>query len=252
MGLPKKHVCAEHENMERYLLTYADMITLLLALFIVLYAMSIQDPIKYEIVASSLSKAFNTGGIRGNVNKTMISIGPVTNAFAGLTSTGETVGEALTSYAQKEELGDQISVTASKDAVVITLAGGLIFSSGSSELRPEGRQALEFISDRLQDLPDRNPIRIEGHTDNVSPNTDRFPTNWFLSSARAAMAANLLAETGVERMRLQAVGLAETRAIGDNLTPDGRAKNRRVEIWILPPATQGPAAVPTPRAAPAR
>jgi len=132
MGLPKKHVCPEHENAERYLLTYADMITLLLALFIVLYAMSIQDPIKYEIIASSLSKAFNTGGVRGNVNKQQIMLGPVTNAFAGMTSVGETVGEELTSYALKEELGDQISVTSSKDAVVITLAGGMVFSSGSS------------------------------------------------------------------------------------------------------------------------
>ena len=249
MGLPKKHVCPEHENAERYLLTYADMITLLLALFVVLYAMSIQDPIKYEIIASSLSKAFNTGGVRGNVNKQQIMLGPVTNAFAGLTSVGETVGEELTSYALKEELGDQISVTASKDAVVITLAGGMVFSSGSAELRPEGRQTLEFISDRLMSLPDSNPIRVEGHTDDVSPNTERFPTNWFLSSARAATAANLLAEVGVDRKRLQAVGLAETRSIADNLSPEGRAKNRRVEIWILPPATQGPTTVPTPRPA---
>jgi chemotaxis protein MotB len=251
MGLPKKHVCPEHENAERYLLTYADMITLLLALFIVLYAMSIQDPIKFQVVASSLQKAFNTAA-RSNISDTMISIGNVTNAFAGMTSTGETVGEELTSYATQNELGDQISVTASKDAVVITLAGGMVFSSGSSEMRPEGRQTLEFISDRLKGLPDRNTIRIEGHTDDVSPNTDKFPTNWFLSSARAASAANLLATTGIDRSRLQAVGLAETRPIAPNLTPEGRAKNRRVEIWILPPATQGPAAAATPRPAASR
>ncbi len=251
MPLPKKHVCPEHENAERYLLTYADMITLLLALFIVLYAMSIQDPIKFQIVASSLQKAFNTAA-RSNISSSMISIGTVTNAFAGMTSLGETIGEELTSYAAKEELGDQISITASKDAVVITLAGGMVFSSGSSELRPEGRQTLEFIALRLHDLTDGNSVRIEGHTDDVSPNTERFPTNWFLSSARAATAANLLAQVGLERNRLQAVGLAETRPIAPNLTPEGRAKNRRVEIWILPPSGQGPAAAATPRPAATR
>lgn len=251
MPLPKKHVCPEHENAERYLITYADMITLLLALFIVLYAMSIQDPIKFQIVASSLQKAFNTAA-RTNMSNNMIQLGNVTNAYVGMTSTGETIGEELTSYAATQELGDQISVTASKDAVVITLAGGMVFGSGSAELRPEGRQTLEFISMRLKELPDLNPVRIEGHTDDVSPNTEKFPTNWFLSSARAASAANLLAEVGMERNRLQAVGLAETRPIAVNTTPEGRAKNRRVEIWILPPANQGPGAAPTPRPAASR
>ena len=143
-----------------------------------------------------------------------------------------------------------MSVIANSEGVLISMWGNLLFESGKANLRDEAIDSLQTVIGLLKESTMN--LRVEGHTDDVSPNTDKFPTNWFLSSARAASAANLLADTGIDRSRLQAVGLAETRPIAPNLTPEGRAKNRRVEIWILPPANQGPAAAATPRPAAAR
>jgi chemotaxis protein MotB len=233
----------EKDDGERWLLTYADMITLLLALFIVLFATSQVDQVKFQQVATSLQRAFTVPVLQGQTASGAISIGTTGSAFVGLTGVGATIGEQVVSYALEHELGDEVSVTASRDAVIITLQGAMSFNSGSAELRPEARQLLESVVGLVRDLPDQNPIRVEGHTDSTPPNTGRFQTNWELSAARAGATARLLQETGIESNRLQAVGLAETRPIGDNQSPEGRAKNRRVEIWILPPEPIGPPAI---------
>ncbi len=242
MAARAKVPAPEKDRSERWLLTYSDMITLLLALFVILFATSKVDQVKFEQVAASLQKAFNVPVLQGASTTSLVQLGTLANSFAGLTGVGATIGPELISYAKQQELGDEISVTASKDAVVITLAGALVFSSGSAELRPEGQQALEFVAGMLRALPDQNPIRVEGHTDDVPPNSGQFPTNWELSAARAAHVARVLEEQGVQHDRLSAVGYADTRPIGDNATPDGRARNRRVEIWILNPQPAGPPA----------
>jgi chemotaxis protein MotB len=239
----KKKPEVEKENGERWLLTYADMITLLLALFIVLYATSKVDEVKFQQVALSLQKAFNIPVLAGQQTSSVVAIGNQPNSFVGLTGVGATIGPELISYAQKEDLGDQISVTASRDAVVITLGGALPFGSGSAALRPEARAALDLVANTVRSLPDHNPIRVEGHTDDTLPNTGQYPTNWELSAARAGAAARFLAEAGVEADRITATGYAETRPISNNETPEGKARNRRVEIWILNPEPIGPTAV---------
>src|SRR6266508_646456 len=231
------------ENSERWLLTYSDMITLLLALFLVLYATSRTDPVKFQVVALSLQRAFNVPVLQSAAANSLISIGAQPTSFVGLTSVGATIGPELVSYAQREQLGDQISVTASKDAVVISLGGALTFGSGSAELRPEARAALDLIANTLRSLPDRNPVRVEGHTDITTPNSGRFPTNWELSAARAGAAAHYLATAGIESDRITAVGYADTKPIADNETPEGKIRNRRVEIWILNPEPIGPTSV---------
>ncbi|HEU5315058.1 MAG TPA: OmpA family protein [Chloroflexota bacterium] len=239
----KKKPEAEKENAERWLLTYSDMITLLLALFVVLYATSKSDPVKFQTVALSLQRAFNVPVLQAAAGNSLITIGGQPTAFVGLTSVGATIGPELVSYAQREQLGDQVSVTASRDAVVISLGGALTFGSGSAELRPEARGALELIANTIRSLPDHNPVRVEGHTDSAPPLTGRFPTNWELSAARAGAAARFLAEAGVAPDRITAVGYADTKPIGDNETPEGKTRNRRVEIWILNPEPIGPTAV---------
>jgi chemotaxis protein MotB len=239
----KKKPEAEKENAERWLLTYADMITLLLALFIVLYATSKQDPVKFQQIAVSLSRAFNVPVLEASASSSLISIGDQATSYVGLTGVGAVIGPELISFAQKEDLGDQISVTASRDAVVISLGGALTFGSGSSELRPEARTALDLVASSIRSLSDRNPVRVEGHTDDTPPNAGRFPTNWELSAARAGAAARFLAEAGVESDRITAVGYADTKPIADNNTPEGKVRNRRVEIWILNPEPIGPTSV---------
>ena len=239
----KKKPEAEKENAERWLLTYADMITLLLALFIVLYATSKQDPVKFQELAQSLRRAFNVPVLEAQSSNSLISIGDAPTSYVGLTSIGAVIGPELISYAQKEELGDQITVTASRDAVVIEFAGALAFGSGSAELRPEARTAMELVATTILTRAERHPIRVEGHTDDTPPNAGRFPTNWELSAARAGAAARFLAEAGVEPDTITAVGYADTKPIGDNNTPEGKTRNRRVEIWILNPEPIGPTSV---------
>jgi chemotaxis protein MotB len=220
------------------------MITLLLGLFVILYATSKVDQVKFEQVAASLQRAFDPGVLKGASAPSIVSTGNLANTFVGLTSFGATIGPELVTYAQRQELGDQISVTASKDAVVITLTGAWTFGSGSAELRPEGKDAIEFIARSLQTLPDQYNVHVEGHTDNLPTGSGRYATNWDLSAARAAAAARILADNGVDPTRLSATGYADTRAIADNDTPEGRARNRRVEIWIGNPEPIGPTAAP--------
>ena|SRR5688572_22292836 len=239
----KKKPEAEKENAERWLLTYADMITLLLALFIVLYATSKQDPVKFQELAVSLRRAFNVPVLEASAGGSLVSIGESPTSFVGLTGVGAVIGPELISYAQKEDLGDQITVTASRDAVVVELAGALTFASGSAELRPEARTALEIVAEGIRTRAARHPIRVEGHTDDTPPSAGRFPTNWELSAARAGATAHLLADLGVEADTIYAVGHAATRPIADNNTPEGKTRNRRVEIWILNPEPIGPTSV---------
>ena len=241
----------EKDRSERWLLTYADMITLLLALFVVLFATSKVDQTKFEIVAASVQRAFNIPVLQSPQASLPVSLGSQPNAYVGLAGIGAVVGPQILTYAQNQQLGDQISVTSSNDAVVITLTGALVYGSGSAELRPEGRQALEFMAGVLTGLRDRNPVRVEGFTDSVPPNSGLFPSNWDLSSARAAKAAAYLIQQGLEAERITAVGLADTRPIGDDDTPEGRTRNRRVEIWILPPDVAGVSSAPPAQIAPA-
>ena len=234
----------EKDRSERWLLTYADMITLLLGLFVILYATSKVDQVKFEQVAASLQRVFDPGVLKGSSASSVVSTGNLANTFVGLTSYGATIGPELVSYAQREQLGDQISVTASKDAVIITLTGAWTFGSGSADLRPEGQDALQFIAQSvLTSLPGNNPIHVEGHTDNLPTGSGRYLSNWDLSAARAATAARILTENGIDGSRISATGYADTRPISTNDTPEGRARNRRVEIWIGNPEPVGPSAV---------
>ncbi|MBI3970341.1 MAG: OmpA family protein [Chloroflexi bacterium] len=225
----------EKENSERWLLTYADMITLLLALFVVLYASSTITADKFAEVADSLQRAFHGPVNRSSEPRPALPIANRPNSFAGLTSLGTTIGPELVAYAEQQELGDQVTVTATQDSVIISLAGSLIFGSGSAGLRPEGQQFLEVIATTLRDLPDHNPIRVEGHTDPTPTGSTRFPTNWDLSTARAAAAARALAEHGIAAERLIVAGYADTQPIADNTTPEGRTRNRRVDLRIMRP-----------------
>lgn len=234
----------EKDKSERWLLTYSDMITLLLGLFVILYATSKVDQVKFEQVAASLQRAFDPGVLKGAQTQNVISTGNLANTFVGLTSYGAVIGPELVTYAQQQQLGDQISVTASKDAVVITLTGAWTFGSGSAELRPEGKDAIDFIARSLQTLPDQYNVHVEGHTDNLPSGSGRYPTNWDLSAARAATAARILVDNGIDPSRLSATGYADTHPISDNSTPEGRARNRRVEIWIGNPDPIGPNAAP--------
>lgn len=225
---------AEKESGERWLLTYADLITLLLAFFIILYAVSRADIVKFQEVATQLSKAFKVDVLQANNSTSAFDTGSIPTIIGGLAGVGATLGEELVSFAEQEQIGDQISVEASEDGVVIRMAGAFVFTSGTSGIRPDAQRALEAVAQQIRNVD--NLVRVEGHTDNI-PTSDqaRYDSNMELSLARAGAVLEFLVNEGdIEPKRLTASGYGDTLPIADNATPEGRTKNRRTEIWILP------------------
>ncbi|MGH7184342.1 MAG: flagellar motor protein MotB [Nitrospiraceae bacterium] len=230
----KKH--EEHENHERWLVSYADFITLLFAFFVVMYSISSVNEGKFRSVSDSIKAALNP--IVSPATTSMpFTIGQ--NKAVKIDPTLESIKEpAMRRLRQviqflKEET--HIEVISLKELtngdIVLTLPDTVLFRSGESALRPEAHPFIQAISDVLIEL-DRH-VRVEGHTDNVPIATAQFPSNWELSATRAVTVVRaFFEEYGVPADHLTAVGHADSRPLTDNLTPENRAKNRRVEIVV--------------------
>jgi chemotaxis protein MotB len=230
----KKH--EEHENHERWLVSYADFITLLFAFFVVMYSISSVNEGKFRTVSDSIKAALNPV-VSPSSNLMPFTIGQ--NKALALKPTIEDAKEpavrrlrqiirSLTSETHLEII--QVKERTNGD-IVLTLPDTVLFRSGESVLRPEARPFLEAIGEVLIEL-DRH-VRIEGHTDNVPISTVQFPSNWELSATRSVAVVRTLSEQyGVSANHLTAVGHADSHPITDNLTPENRAKNRRVEIVV--------------------
>jgi chemotaxis protein MotB len=247
----KKHVQhEEHVNHERWLITYADMITLLMVLFIVLFSMSQVDLAKYAKLKTSLSGAFGSNPIQGGAGVLSSGTSPIPMAGiavqaqkalaaqqaqqaaqaaeqAALEQTKVQLGIAL----EKVGLGGSVGLRVERRGLVVTIASDkVLFDPGQATLRPEGRALIHELAPPLAALP--NPLRVEGHTDDV-PIEGTFPSNWELSTARATTVLRELASAhAVAPARLSATGFADQHPIASNSTPDGRARNRRVEILV--------------------
>ncbi|MBI3012581.1 MAG: OmpA family protein, partial [Elusimicrobia bacterium] len=138
---------------------------------------------------------------------------------------------------KKEIQQGSIQITQLKDKLTVSLVEKIVFNSGESEVNEQGKQILKRVADILKKVQDKQ-IRIEGHTDNIPIGgllKDRFPTNWELSTARATSVARYLQDSGgIDPKILYAAGYGQHRPIADNLTSDGRSKNRRIEIALVP------------------
>jgi len=222
--------------MERWLLTYADLITLLLILFIMLYSMSNIKIQEFEAIAGALARAFNTSVFRGE------DVVTVAGAGGGQTVNAEQqeaqqqqfqqVSQQIDDALRAQGLANKVSVLNSKDGIVISLQGNLLFFTGRADIRPEAFDVLDQVALLVRDLP--NVLRVEGHTDDLPTNTVAYPTNWELSVARAtAIARYLIDYGGIAPSRIQVVGYGPYRPIADNATAEGRAKNRRADIVII-------------------
>lgn len=221
----------DKENLERWLLTYADLITLLLAFFVVLYSISKVDSGKYSEVASALQSA-----LRGH--------GP-TILPADMVGMDKELGDAWAAIGdlrilqglirtRLDEIGLSATISANMDqrGLVIRVSESAFFDVGSADLRPEAYKALDMISDLLMNIP--NHIRIEGHTDNLPISNSRFPSNWELSVNRATVCVRYLIEKHNFRPeRISALGYGEYRPVASNDTAEGRKSNRRVDIIVL-------------------
>jgi chemotaxis protein MotB len=230
----KKH--EEHENHERWLVSYADFITLLFAFFVVMYSISSVNKDKYRTVSESIKAALNpivsppSTSVPFTVGQDKaLTLKPT---FEGAKEPAvRRLREIMRSLKDVTEIGIVQLQELTNGDLVLTLPDTVLFRSGNSALRPEALPFLQAISEVLIEL-DRH-VRVEGHTDNVPSATVQFPSNWELSATRAVTVVRVLSEQyGVPANHLTAVGHADSRSLTDNLTPENRAKNRRVEIVV--------------------
>ncbi|MCL4294721.1 MAG: OmpA family protein [Anaerolineae bacterium] len=244
MSAKHKPTHEEHENEERWLLTYADMITLLMVFFVVMFSMANTDLKKFAQVAESMSEAFHVinigtkpGAVIVGQSKGGSSQQPSPNFFEMLSPRQRdfvSVTSELTAFASQANLTGEISVNMNLEGVIISLSNGLIFESGSAELKPESLETLHKIAEVLRTI--NNPVRIEGHTDNTPTNDPRYPTNWELSVARAvSIVRYLIEQEGIAPERLLPAGHAEYAPVAPNDSRANRTLNRRADIIIIYP-----------------
>jgi len=227
----KRH--EENENAERWLLTYADLITLLLAFFIMMYVFSKKDAQKYDEVASHLKTIFSGGtglAAKGSVTATSPIDMPSKGASSGEIKR-QLESELMDSNRNKPG-GENISVLSDERGVVIRVLDKAFFDEGKAELKDGAKGALDKIAPIIKSVD--NHVRIEGHTDNVPINTNEFKSNWELSVRRATEVVRYFVEKrGLPPERISATGYAEYRPIVQNDSPKNKALNRRIEIIVI-------------------
>jgi chemotaxis protein MotB len=241
MAHRKKHA-EEHEGHdERWLVSYADFITLLMVLFVVLYSMGQVNVEKYKRLAESMRTAFSLGGAADVVDKQINQAGGTSEDGSakpivvpgipeGPTQSEEVAGQ-LTNMLSTQNLGNQVSVQTNIEGVLISLSERLVFAPGDTQLPPESLQILDTIAEMLR--PINNKIRVVGHTDNTPSSNPRYPSNWELSLARATTVAEYLINSGIAPERFIISGQGEYSPIFPNDTPEHRALNARVDIIII-------------------
>lgn len=231
----------EPENHERWLVSYADFITLLFAFFVVMYSISSLNEGKYKILSDSLVGVFNqpdraikpipVGEERPRAGQADPDISE--DVQSGHEMPVDPLDSIVRSMraAFADLIGtNQLTVRGNELWVEIELSSGLLFPSGDALPNDQAFAILDKVASIL--APFDNPVHVEGFTDNLPISTDKFPTNWELSAARAGSVVRMLAAGGVEPSRLAAVGYGEFQPIADNVTAEGRARNRRVILVI--------------------
>ena len=243
--MARKKLDDEHDNHERWLVSYADFITLLFAFFVVMYALSSVNEGKYRILSESMATAFRNVQVVGDAAPLPVAINPPiplpkkpSGAMKAPPDTAKqkqrdtmrnVAKDILQVMAPLIEQG-KVRVIETSRGVTIEINDSILFSPGQALLQPPLIKAMSAIAEVL--APTDFPITIEGHTDNVPINTPQFPSNWELSAVRATTVLRLFADSGVTAERLTAIGYADTRPVEPNVLADGRARNRRVTILI--------------------
>lgn len=283
--MARKKAHEDHANHEAWAIPYGDLVTLLLALFVVLYAMSSVNEGKYRVLAEALSEAF--GGKPRSISPIQVgkvqphgskldrappsisaAKGPVSpmpltkwqtrpqidryrksgmvdafelhadraaqaRADAQLQQISDRVEEALASLIDH----NLVSIHRTQFWLEVEIKSDILFASGVAIPQSSAVLTLEKLAAALAPFP--NPLRIEGHTDNIPINTSTFPSNWELSAARAGSVVHLFQRSGIPPARLAVIGYGEYRPLGSNDTAEGRDTNRRVVVVILSTMSEG-------------
>jgi chemotaxis protein MotB len=262
MARRKRH--EEPDNHERWVVSYADFITLLFAFFVVMYSISSVNEGKYRVLSDTLTDAFVTAAQSLDpvqVGERVRSMEPMSGEFAtpeqeqqplppepvpeeeipeeepGVVSSGPAepplaaianrLDNMLKSFVDKE----LVSVTQTERGIEVEMKSKMLFPSGSARMSRDALIALRAVANIVK--PISNTINVEGHTDNVPIRTVTFPSNWELSAARAASVVHLFTRLGVDAKRLSAIGYGEHQPLADNDSEEGRQKNRRVAVVIM-------------------
>ncbi len=251
--MARKKKPEEHANHERWLVSYADFITLLFAFFVVMYSISSVNEGKYRVLSDSISSAFNPSqaGLPIKLNNPLkppiVSPAAMSSADFSTTQNLSAYGGVEASREDKINLR-KIAARISKDLapliddklvkvkkndlwIEIEIKSSILFGSGKASLQATSRPVLRDVAKVLSDF--NNQIQVEGFTDNVPIATENFRSNWELSAARAATVVHLFSRAGVKPSRLSAVGYGEFKPVADNTTAKGRQANRRVKIIVL-------------------
>ncbi len=235
MGAPLEIAKKIDAGAPRWVVTFGDLMSLLLCFFVLLLSFSNMDRQKYKQVAGSMEKAF---GVQRKIKvmeipKGMTMVAKDFDQEIIATRIKEDLGKEIDELIQDElsELKDQISIEASESQVIIRLMGESTFDSGKAEIRPQLKPLLKKVSEVLR--TSKGDIIIAGHTDNVPIISGPFKTNLRLSAARAsAVAEFLIGYSGIDPKRISTMGFGEYRPMESNATAAGRQKNRRVEIIL--------------------
>ena len=238
----------EHDNHERWLVSYADFITLLFAFFVVMYSLSSVNEGKYRVLSDSLVQAFRNVTVNASGEQielprvSVLPTRPITQAAPPATDRVADQRRRETAQRMRNMADEirrvlspltqagQVNVTEGAFGVSVEINASLLFAPGDSALGPDAVAALEAVAQVLAPAP--FPITVEGHTDTIPISTFRFPSNWELSAVRASTVARLFIDNGVSPDRLTAAGYADQRPVADNDSEEGRGRNRRVTVLI--------------------
>jgi chemotaxis protein MotB len=225
----KRHEEEHAGNHERWLLTYADLITLLMIFFVVMYSMSQVDKAKFESVAAQLSIVMGGGSIVSQADSG--SKGILEDMPAPSESEMDVAQEKLEEYIQENGLGQMARVYRDERGMIVSLNEGLLFDSGSAGLDKDSQAVLSKIANAIKGLP--NYVRVEGFTDNVPIKTSQFASNWELASQRAINVSKLMIDSGLIPERLSTVSYGEYRPMFANDSDENKRRNRRVDIIVI-------------------
>jgi len=210
------------DSRDRWLISYADLVTLLLALFIVLFASA--DHKRATNIASAMAAQFNQSG-DPIVSPASTGVMPAADSLVAVRTAIERT------FATNKALRDRAAIRITERGLVVSLTEAGFFAPADADIRGDAPPLLDALADALRESD--APLRVEGHTDSLPISTARYPSNWELSAARATTVLTYLAGHGIPAARLSVAGYAAGRPIANNATAEGRAQNRRVDLVVL-------------------
>jgi len=236
----RRRIVSDHDNHDRWLISYADFITLLFAFFVVMYAISAVNENKLRVLAGSLGDAFGKApaseapvpqptraALPAEVRQRTLKQQQAIEEQAHMTEVASGLLDVMAPLVKE----GKVRVTQSRRGVSIEINANVLFAPGRAELEAKSLAVLRAVAERLRNEPFN--LEITGHTDVMPISNPVFASNWELSAVRATSVVRLLADNGIDPARLSAIGREASQPIAPNDTAEGRARNRRVELMIL-------------------